>query len=31
MNLIERKQTRDDWIFIVDLTLELGQEKAMIV
>lgn len=25
------KPLRDDWIFLVDLTLELGQEKAMVV
>lgn len=29
--LSRKKEKRDDWIFIVDLTLELGQEKAMIV
>jgi hypothetical protein len=29
--LNRKKEKRDDWIFIVDLTLELGQEKALIV
>lgn len=29
--LYRKKAHRNDWIFIVDLTLELGQEKAMIV
>lgn len=25
------KEKREDWIFLVDLTLELGQEKAMVI
>lgn len=25
------KEKRDDWIFLVDLTLELGQEKALVI
>ncbi len=29
--LSREKEKRDDWIFIVDLTLELGQEKAMVI
>ena len=29
--LSRQKQKRDDWIFIIDLTLELGQEKAMVI
>ena len=29
--LSRKKERRDDWIFIVDLTLEVGQEKALIV
>lgn len=29
--LSRKKAHRNDWIFLVDLTLELGQEKAMIV
>ena len=29
--LSRKKEQRNDWIFIVDLTLELGQEKALIV
>ncbi len=29
--LSRKKEKRDDWIFLVDLTLELGQEKAMII
>jgi hypothetical protein len=29
--LSRQKEKRDDWIFIVDLTLELGQEKAMVI
>jgi len=29
--LYRKKEKREDWIFIIDLTLELGQEKALIV
>lgn len=29
--LSRQKEKRDDWLFIVDLTLELGQEKAMVI
>lgn len=29
--LSRQKQKRDDWIFIIDLTLELWQEKAMVI
>lgn len=29
--LSRKKEKRDDWIFIMDLTLELGQEKAMVI
>jgi hypothetical protein len=29
--LYRPKEKREDWIFIVDLTLELGQEKALVV
>lgn len=29
--LSRQKEKRDDWIFIIDLTLELGQEKAMVI
>ena len=29
--LSRKKEKRNDWIFIIDLTLELGKEKAMIV
>lgn len=29
--LLRTKEKREDWIFIVDLTLELGREKAMII
>ena len=29
--LTREKQYRDDWIFIVDFTLELGKQKAMVV
>jgi len=29
--LSRKKEKRDDWIFIVDLTLELGPEKALII
>jgi len=29
--LTREKETRDDWIFIVDLTVELGTEKGLVV
>ncbi len=29
--LSREKETRDDWIFIVDLTVELGTEKGLVV
>ena len=29
--LTKEKQYRDDWIFIVDFTLELGKQKALVV
>ena len=29
--LYREKQYRDDWIFIVDFTLELGKQKALVV
>ncbi len=29
--LLRKKEKRDDWIFIVDLTLELGPEKAIVI
>lgn len=29
--LTRKKETRDDWIFIVDLTVELGTEKGLVV
>lgn len=29
--LYRPKEKRNDWIFIIDLTLELGQEKALII
>ena len=29
--LQRKKERREDWIFIVDLTLELGQKKALVV
>ncbi|MFB2834482.1 hypothetical protein [Floridanema evergladense] len=29
--LSRQKEKRDDWIFIIDLTLELGPEKAMVI
>jgi hypothetical protein len=29
--LTKEKEYRDDWIFIVDLTLELGKQKALVI
>lgn len=29
--LKREKEKREDWIFIVDLTLELGREKAIVI
>ena len=29
--LLRKKEKRDDWIFIVDLTLELGKEKVLVI
>ncbi|MEH1917684.1 hypothetical protein [Nostoc sp.] len=29
--LNRQKEYRDDWIFIVDLTVELGREKGLVV
>jgi hypothetical protein len=29
--LTREKEYRDDWIFIVDFTLELGKQKALVV
>ena len=29
--LLRTKEKRDDWIFIVDLTLELGKEQVLVI